>query len=258
MNLMLAGTKTATTIFVLLGSVICSAQTFPNPATFLEGGDGYGAAPYSVALGDFNGDGKVELAVAVQCKDYVYCGTFGGLVNVLGGASYDAGGLYSHFVSHGDFNGDGIRDLVLINRYSCESCSDTSVSVLLGNADGTFQIAKSYATGSANTFSLCIADFDSDGKQDLALAAGSTIQLVLGNGDGTFRAGQTFSPGNLTSISIAAGDFNSDGKSDLVIAGGSAAGVSVLLGNGNGTFQPAQTYSSGGPAQLVEIGIVPI
>jgi hypothetical protein len=254
MNLMLAGTKIATTIFVLLWALISSAQTFPNPATFLVGADGYGAAPYSVALGDFNGDGKAQLAVALQCKYYVWCITFGGLVNVLGGAVYDAGGSYSHFVTQGDFNGDGIPDLVLINQYSCETCSDTSVSVLLGSGDGTFQTAKSYATGIANTFSLAVADFDSDGKQDLALAAGSTIQLVLGNGDGTFRAGQIFSLGNLNSISIAAGDFNSDGKSDLVIAGGSAAGVSVLLGNGNGTFQPAQTYSSGGSAQLVEIG----
>jgi hypothetical protein len=132
-------------------------------------------------------------------------------------------------VAVSDFNGDGKQDLVVLNRGS------GTVSVLLGNGDGTFQRALNFAAGSTPMF-VAVGDFDGDGKPDLAVAGGSAnmVSILMGNGDGTFQLPVQHN----TAISadyVAVADFNNDKKADLLV---SAAGIiSVLLGNGDGTFQ---------------------
>ena len=149
-----------------------------------------------------------------------------------------------------DVNGDGIADLVVAN-----SASGT-VSVLLGNGNGTFQAQQTFAVGN---FPFCVAasDVNGDGKPDLVVAnyQSNTVSVLLGNGNGTFQAQQTFATGNGPN-SVALGDVNGDGKPDLVVANSAGDTVSVLLGNGNGTFQSQQTFATGADTYSVALGDV--
>jgi Bacterial Ig-like domain (group 3)/FG-GAP-like repeat len=236
--------------------------------------DSNGVGAYSVTVGDFNGDGKPDLAVANQCSD-IYCSN-GGVSILLGNGdgtfqpaqSYSSGGLNAYSVTVGDFNGDGKPDLVVANECEDQNCTNGGVSVLLGNGDGTFQAAQSYASGGISANSVIVGDFNKDGKVDLAVtnqcAIGScsyggfgssgngAVGVLLGNGDGTFQLAQSYSSGGLNAYSVAVGDFNGDGNPDLVVANQCAdstctsGSLSVLLGNGDGTYQPANSYSSSG------------
>jgi hypothetical protein len=152
-------------------------------------------------------------------------------------------GIGPYSVVVGDFNGDGKDDLAVANFCSDDACSQSSVSVLLGNGDGTFQAHVDYLTGTGSV-SIVVGDFNHDGKPDLAATnicsdpscVASSVSILLGKGDGTFRAHVDYATG-LGPVGIAVGDLNGDGKADLVTADFFDA-VSVLLGKGDGTFQP--------------------
>jgi hypothetical protein len=227
------------TVSVLLGK---GDGTFLPAVTYSSG-----SLPGSVAVavvGDFNGDGKLDLAVVNSGSNDVGVllgngdGTFQPAVN------YDVGSV-PDALAVGDFNGDGKLDLVVVNSAS------NNVSVLLGNGDGSFQAALDFDTG-GSPVSAAVGDFNGDGKLDLAVAnAGSTnrVSILLGYGDGTFQAPVTYATGSVP-VSVAVGDFNGDGKLDLAVANISPGNagpsmVSVLLGNGDGTFQPTVEYVAG-------------
>jgi hypothetical protein len=156
-------------------------------------------------------------------------------------------------VGVGDFNGDGIADLAVANGGTNSSTDPGSVSILLGNGDGTFRAAVNYAAGEA-PWSVAVGDFNGDGHADLVVAdfgrghgslASGTLSVLLGNGDGTFQAAQTYA--GAWGASVAVKDFNGDGILDLAVSGG--LGVRVLLGNGDGTFQttPISYIAGTGP-----------
>jgi hypothetical protein len=138
-----------------------------------------------------------------------------------------------------DFNGDGKTDLAVVNQGS------NTVSVLLGNGNGTFQPKTDYATGTT-PMGIAVGDFNGDGKADLVVAnrGSNNLSILLGNGDGTFQPkidialSTTAAP--LTPVSVTVGDFNGDGKADLAVATHNTSQdmVTLLMGNGNGTFQP--------------------
>src|SRR5262249_42454842 len=132
----------------------------------------------------------------------------------------------------GDFDGDGHLDLAVANS------GEDSVSVLLGNGDGTFQPQLAYALPMSPQW-VAAGDFNGDGLLDLAIS-GNRVSVLLGEGDGTFQPPVTMAAGLLSS-SLVAGDFNGDGRLDLAAAwddgtGQGNDGVAVLPGNGNGTF----------------------
>ncbi len=179
-----------------------------------------GLQPDSVAVGDYNRDGKLDLAVAKGGSNGVSIllgngdGTFQTAVN------YSVNNPQS--VAVGDFNGDGKLDLAVAKGGS------NGVSILLGNGDGTFQTAVNYSVN--NPQSVAVGDFNGDGKLDLAVSnsASNTVSILLGNGDGTFQAAEDYSVGS-NPLSVAVGDFNGDGKLDLAAANSASNTVSILL-----------------------------
>ena len=238
-------TRFAFFVFMWLIAQPAVAGEFDPPRVFQAG-----SFPFSIAVGDFNEDGKLDVAVANS--------------NLLGSGSSSVGvllgngdGTLQPMVRYGagkrprsvvaaDLNGDGHLDLAVANQ-------DGFVSVYLGDGQGNFQSAVNYAAG-PDPISLAAGDFNGDHIPDLAIAnfidsqTTGTVSVLLGNGNGTFQAPVAYASG-LVPQAVATGDVNGDGNLDLVVAndgyGNIAGDVSVLLGNGNGTFSPAVHYSAG-------------
>lgn len=144
-----------------------------------------------------------------------------------------------------DLNADTFTDLIVANR------GDNTLSILLGNGDGTFQDATS-VPNIDNPSALAAGDFNADGSLDLAITNESlnAVTILLGNGDGTFGAPSTFPTGAAPRAVIA---MNTDlgGTLDLVVANHGDNNVSVLLGNGDGTFALPASFPTGlGPTAL--------
>lgn len=164
---------------------------------------------------------------------------------------YGAGGTQPVKVETGDLDGDGHLDLISTNQGS------NSVSVRLGNGDGTFGSAAGFATGTAPS-GLAIADLDADGKPDLVLTStqSDSVSVLLGNGDGTFGAVShtVIGPTAKNPNSVAVGDLNGDGKPDVVVTNATTNNVTILLGDGTGAFPARMNHTVGSYPVSVAIG----
>jgi hypothetical protein len=205
----------------------------------------------SMAAADFNGDGKLDLAaagVAFNSSVAVQLGNGDGSFQMPVNYSSGEGNGLNPIVA-ADFNGDGKLDIAVISQAGCFTLAcPSTISVLLGNGDGTFQLQTTYQTADGAQF-LLVGDFNGDGKLDLVTGNNNnlSVSVLLGNGDGTFQSHVDYplNGGHGVISSMVAGDFNGDGKLDLAcVSGGNAAPtlLSVLLGKGDGSFQtPIQT-----------------
>ena len=204
-----------------------------------------------VATGDFNQDGMSDYAtVTSDGKVVVDLMQANGLLQ--SGGSYTISTSLNGIVA-ADVNGDGKLDLVAI------SSSDSTISILLGNGDGSFQSPQGaqILTASAGPTYLSVADLNGDGKLDLVETASGArnVSVFLGNGDGTFGAQQDYRVGRGPN-SVVIADFNADGSPDLAVSNQSYGSISILLGVGDGTFQP-QTSTSvpyGDSAGILAVG----
>ncbi|MBY0523849.1 MAG: VCBS repeat-containing protein [Gemmataceae bacterium] len=210
---------------------------------------GVGDAPSLPITADFNGDGRLDIAVPnVGSNDVSILlgqgnGTFADQLRF-------AVGTAPRLAAVADFNRDGRPDLVVNNT------SDGDVSVLLGIGDGTFQAQRRFATGS-QPYIVKVDDLNGDGFLDLVVInrVAANVAVLLGMGDGTFAPARTFDTGALPTA-LALGDLNGDGVPDVVVANNGSSDVSVLLGgkdvSGAWTILPQLRFVVGaGPAAVV-------
>ncbi|MGK7900430.1 MAG: FG-GAP-like repeat-containing protein [Hormoscilla sp.] len=188
-----------------------------------------GDSSRTVSVGDFNGDGNLDLAVANSDSNNVSVLLGNGEGNFSEPAQLVAGNA-PYYVAVGFLNGDGFLDLAVANIDS------NNVSVLLGNGNGTFDPRINFTTGSQPR-SIALGDFDGDGNLDLAVAnrGDNNVSVLLGAGDGSF-AGATNFPVEEAPVPIAVADFNGDGNLDITVANRVSNSASVLLGAGDGSF----------------------
>ncbi len=246
--------------------------TQPKPAftgmnservSFLAPGlSGLGCIPFSIAVGDVNGDGKPDLVVVDSDQNCSGAWSTGEVEVRLGNGdgtfqapvSYASGGFQALGVAVGDVNDDGKLDLVVVS--SCGSGDATchgQVGVLLGNGDGSFRPVIVYDSGGSLPYGVTIADVNGDGHPDLVVANGcrslsrdssrdssrngsrdgsgdgctspGSAGVLLGNGDGTFRTAVIYPAGaNSNVTSLAVGDVNGDGHPDVVMVGSQMVG----------------------------------
>lgn len=214
-----------------------------------------GAGPVSGAVGDFNGDGKLDLAfvnnsVTPGVVD-VYLGNGNGTFSQspVSAVPINASGSEPNSIVVGDFNKDGKLDFA---ASSTGNSSPNTVSVAVGNGDGTFQTPVNYTLDSqnvstGNVISIISADFNGDGYPDIAtLSNRGLVEVLLNNGHGTFPATPAYyfvgedynNGGGQYPQQLAVADFNKDGHPDLVAIDNQQDSAAVMLNNGDGTFAP--------------------
>src|SRR3989442_1041682 len=200
-------TRYSTRLSLLVGAALLFLSTFPDPApaqtvSFIARRDfAAGRSPDSVAVGDFNGDGKLDLAVANFDSSDVSVLLGNGDGSLIAGLTFGEGGGTS-LVAVAVYKGDGKLDLAVANFDSSD------VSVLLGNGDGRFKAALTFGAGRGPSF-VAVGDFNGDGKLDLAVANfdSNDISVLLGNGDGSFSTSEEFRAGRECRCRWAADDY---------------------------------------------------
>jgi hypothetical protein len=220
-----------------------SIQVFAPPP-------GSSVASQTIAGGDFNGDGFPDAASLTVTRGQisVFLGDATGVLSLK--ASYNIGASPASVIA-ADFNGDGKLDLIIADSGVSGSTDRGSIVVLIGNGDGTFQTPARYTAGTSPV-SVAVADFNGDGRLDLAVAnsQSASVSILLGVGDGTFRSSTPFLVDN-GPRSIVTADFNADGKPDLAVSNSISDSIAILLGNGDGTFQdPISFPVAAGPGFL--------
>lgn len=199
-----------------------------------------GTLPFANAVGDFNGDKILDVAVVNYSSNNVSVllgkgdGTFAAAVNYTVGTEPSA-------ITVADLNGDGAPDIAVADEIG------KTIAVLINNADGTgtFKPAVFYAAGQAPR-GITAGSLRNNGILDLVVAnnLGGDVTVFLGNGDGTFQAGVNYAA-DVNPKSVALGDFSNNGILDIAVANHNTNDVSILMGNGDGTFKAPVNYPTG-------------
>jgi hypothetical protein len=197
-----------------------------QPGTTLSVGVVGSSEPFSAAIGDFDGNGNNDLAIADNRSRTIIVRLGNGDGTFQPEAAYATGGGPAFILTTGDVDLDGDLDLLSANR-------DTSdVSVLLGRGDGTFKRTILAPTGEdTGPYAIAIADFNRDGVPDVITAnfESDTASILIGNGDGSFEPPISSGPTGMITYGIAVGDFNSDGKPDFAVSNAVSNDVVVKL-----------------------------
>jgi len=233
-------------------------------SVFLNNGDGTLKPPttttvnetaQSLALGDFNKDGMLDIAVAAY-GDQFGGADQGGVTVLLGKgdgtfqpspAILTVAGLHPVAVAQGDVNGDGKLDLAVLMAGTL--AQPATLAVFLGQGNGTFAAARTFPLRALADIhgGVATGDVNGDGKPDIAVVTGyggQAVDILLGDGAGGFAETTGAASANPGPRSVILTDLNGDGNLDLVLSD-SSQDATFLLGNGDGTFQAEQHFISG-------------
>jgi type II secretory pathway component GspD/PulD (secretin) len=223
---LIVANKTDNTIQVFLG---VGDGTFTPLKAFAAG-----TAPTSIASDDFNGDGKIDIAVTNSGDNTMEIFLGNGDGTFKNGVTYPTG-VTPLFVAGGDFNGDGITDLAVADSGAPTSANEVgnAVSIFLGNGDGTFgttALPRQDFPAGTNPTSIAVADYNVDGRPDLAVTAqgDNSVALLLGAGGGAFSTFFELALQNAPDSCVTA-DFNGDGIPDLAVTNNQSNSMSVIL-----------------------------
>jgi hypothetical protein len=187
-------------------------------------------------VGDFNGDGKQDIATANYNSRNLSI-LFGDGAGHFGVSRNFAAADHPDSIVVGDFNGDGRQDLAVANEGS------SNVSILLNDGTGHFSTPTNFNVGDLPE-SVAVGDFNSDGKQDLVVPHGgvtSGVSILLGDGTGNFGAATNFGGPGSSGSTVVVADFDGDGNQDLAVAGGDR--VSIFLGDDTGNFSDPTNFA---------------
>ncbi len=229
------------------------AQTIPNACTMPSFGGPIpmpaGVGPTSIAVGDLNRDGRLDLAVAGFESSGLPSSEIRIFLGHGNGRFTPAGSFVAHAtegLTIADVNRDGIPDLIAVRPGPGE------VSALLGDGGGSFGGAVTIASTAdfGPDFGPAISDtgdLNRDGTVEVVLYSGTSDQVVVvpGNGDGTFGAPFAVPVGD-GPVDGAVADFNRDGILDVALAIINESSVGILLGDGGGGFGSYAQFASGG------------
>jgi hypothetical protein len=238
---------------------IASANTSSNDISILLGigqglfqtAESYPVnSPTEIAIGDLNGDTVMDLVAISMYTDMV--GILVGSANAtFESAQYFSIGTsrtYAGSIALGDFNRDRRLDVVVANYLA------NSVSLLLGNGNGTLRTAKNIPVGQWPK-AIAVGDFNNDSRLDIvtANAKSNDVSILLGQSGGRFRAVRNFA-GVKDPRAISVGDINADGKLDVTTANYGSNDISIMLGNGDGTLIKPLSFAVGSRPRSVDIG----
>ncbi|MGB6386309.1 MAG: FG-GAP-like repeat-containing protein [Terriglobales bacterium] len=240
-DVVLGNGGTGVGITVLLGS---SHGVLGAPDSITVGcGEAGRSGINSIALGDVNGDGKIDVVATTlgNCDNNVIAVLAG-----LGTGKFKTPVYYStgstqqaYSIQLADFRGKGLLDIVISN-------ADGSLSVFLNKGKGAYDAAVIIPAASGTDAGyIAIGDFNNDGKLDIAVTnfSSTAINVLLGNGDGTFQA-PISTPSPIQPYALTSGDFNKDGKLDIAVSGwGTGDSLTIFTGNGDGTFKVGTPYA---------------
>jgi hypothetical protein len=211
--------------------------------TFVVGPEFPGGADH-VATGDLNRDGKLDWVMTANPGVMVRLGNGDGTFGGIGG--YTAGGDTGG-VAVADFDGDGVPDLA-VPHFTSRPNQVVDVAVLRGLGGGAFAAPVDYRVGTRDFHDVVAADFDGDGRPDLAVATHPSVVVLRNAGNGTFGAGVEYPVPSL-GRAVTAADLNGDGRLDLAATAagppGGTGSVAIFLGAGGGAFGGPVSYEVG-------------
>ena len=209
------------------------------------GNIGVGSGPHSVALADFNNDGKLDFVTGNIAGNSISLRLGNGSGGSAGGVDFSAGQA-PYSVAVGDFNNDGKQDV------AAAAVNSNLVSVFFGNGAGSFAFKNTFFVSAPRA--IAVGDFNGDGNDDYAAASPlGTVYIRLGDGTGDFsNAPNVNVSGQPGSVAVA--DFNNDGKQDLAVGRRTGGNVAIYFGNGSGGFGSLILVGAGSTPQAVAIG----